>query len=400
MIMKTRQTQDASSNDKTLGSVEHRRFCGSHGEAEHFFVITAPGNIGFKEQIEYIEANYAAKLQALGLSSQTAVFHRIFLSDTLNQIQIVGQSQLACDSQGQPVAVSIVQQAPMPYAKIALLAYHIESNKPLEKERLSPSHVLIRKNGLGHLWSTNLSAQDSGKSLSVEAQTRSVFEGLISGLSAAGGDLYNNCVRTWVYVRDIDIFYQGMVNERRALFFEQGLNGDTHFIASTGIEGTGTRLRDLVIMDAYSILGLKPGQVFYLNDFGMLCSANKYNVTFERGTRVSYADRSHYFISGTASVDKQGSTIHLGNILKQLDRTLENIQSLLKAGKANISDMMYMIVYLRDLADFDCVKKRLREKFPLVPMIFVKAAVCRPEWLIEIEGFAIKAQKQPSYPLF
>ena len=233
------------------------------------------------------------------------------------------------------------------------------------------------------------------------ARKRAVFlQGLISGLSAAGGDLYNNCVRTWVFVRDIDIFYQGMVNERRALFFEQGLNGDTHFIASTGIEGTGTYLNDIVIMDAYSILGLQPEQISYLNDFGMLCSANKYNVTFERGTRVSYADRAHYFISGTASVDKQGSTIHLGNILKQLDRTLENIRSLLKAGKASLSDMMYMIVYLRDLSDFDCVKERLREKFPLVPTIFVQAAVCRPEWLIEIEGVAIKAQKQPSYPLF
>ena len=153
-------------------------------------------------------------------------------------------------------------------------------------------------------------------------------------------------------------------------------------------------------MDAYSILGLQPQQISYLNDFGMLCPANKYNVTFERGTRVSYADRAHYFISGTASVDKQGNTLYLGNILKQLDRTLENIRSLLKAGKASLSDMMYMIVYLRDLSDFDCVKERLRERFPLVPTIFVQAAVCRPEWLIEIEGVAIKAQKQPSYPLF
>jgi len=393
--MKTKQIQEIS-----LDSVEHRRFCGN-GEAEHFFVITAPGNIGFTEQIEYIETNYEAKIQSLGLTLQTAVFRRIFLSDELNQIETVGQSQLACDPQGHPVAVSIIQQQPMPYTKIALLAYHIESNNPLViKQRLSPSHVLIRKNGMGHLWSTNLCAQDSDKSLSVGAQTRSVFADLINGLSLSGGNLYNNCIRTWVYVRDIDIFYQGMVNERRALFFEQGLNGDTHFIASTGIEGTCADRHDLVMVDAYSILGLQPGQISYLNDFGMLCPANKYNVTFERGTRVSYADRAHYFISGTASVDNQGSTLHPGNILKQLDRTLENISSLLKAGKASLSDMMYMIVYLRDLSDFDCVKERLGRTLPLVPTIFVQAAVCRPEWLIEIEGVAIKAQKQPSHPLF
>ena len=150
---------------------------------------------------------------------------------------------------------------------------------------------------------------------------------------------------------------------------------------------------DLVMLDAYSILGLHPEQISYLNDFDMLCPANRYNVTFERGTRISYADRAHYFISGTASVDKEGNTLYLGNILKQLDRTIENMSSLLKAGKASLSDMMYMIVYLRDLSDFDRVKERLGKILPLVPTIFVKAAVCRPEWLIEIEGVAIKVRK-------
>ena len=113
--MKTKQIQDIPPNGRAPEGVEHRRFCGTHGEAEHFFVITAPGNIGFKEQIEYIETNYKAKIQALGLSSQTAVFRRIFLSDALNQAEGVRQSQLACDPQGHPVAVSIIQQPPMPY---------------------------------------------------------------------------------------------------------------------------------------------------------------------------------------------------------------------------------------------------------------------------------------------
>ena len=398
--MKTKEAQDIIFNDTALEGVEHRSFVGPPGEAEHFFVITASGNFGFKEQVDLIEAKYAAKIQALGLRAQSAVFRRIFLSDVLNQFEVVGQSQLVCSSQDNPVAVSIIQQSPMSNIKIVLMAYHIESKNPLEKQRLSPSHVLVRKNGLGYLWSTQLCVRGSDTLLSVDAQTRSIFEDLISCLSQAGGDLYNNCMRTWIYVRDIDIFYQGMVNERRALFFEQGLNGDTHFIASTGIEGSGAYLKDMVVMDAYSILGLQPGQISYLNDFGMLCSANKYNVTFERGTRVSYADRAHYLISGTASVDKEGSTIHLGNIVKQLDRTLENISSLLNAGKASLSDMMYMIVYLRDLSDYDCVKERLRKILPLVPMVFVQAPVCRPEWLVEIEGVAIKAQKQPAQPVF
>ena len=56
-------------------------------------------------------------------------------------------------------------------------------------------------------------------------------------------------------------------------------------------------------MDAYSLLGLQPEQVSYLNDFDRLCATKDYDVTFERGTRIAYADRTHHFISGTASID-------------------------------------------------------------------------------------------------
>ncbi len=80
----------------------------------------------------------------------------------------------------------------------------------------------------------------------MRTQTRNAFTNLIQHLSLEGGNLYHNCVRTWIFVRSIDTFYQDMVDERRALFAEQNLTGDTHFIASTGIEGTGTHRHDLV----------------------------------------------------------------------------------------------------------------------------------------------------------
>ena len=204
----------------------------------------------------------------------------------------------------------------MPYAKIALLAYHIESSKPFESQRLSPSHVLIRKNGLGHLWSTRLCSQDTDKSLSMRTQTRSVFTNLIH---------QSFCWR--VEICTITAYVPGSLCAASILSTrtwstnaghcsaQQGLNGDTHFIASTGIEGTGTHRHDLVVMDAYSILGLEPEQISYLNDFNMLCAAKDYNVTFERGTRICYADRAHYFISGTASIDNQGNTLYPGNSL-------------------------------------------------------------------------------------
>jgi enamine deaminase RidA (YjgF/YER057c/UK114 family) len=86
--------------------------------------------------------------------------------------------------------------------------------------------------------------------------------------------------------------------------------------------------------------------------------------------------------------------------MKQLERTLENIDVLLKSGGATIDDMMYMIVYLRDAADYARVNERLESRFPGIPKIIVEGAVCRPEWLIEIEGVAATAYNGPKLPRF
>ncbi len=201
-------------------------------------------------------------------------------------------------------------------------------------------------------------------------------------------------------MKDVDIFYRGMVDSRRALFAEQGLTGATHFIASTGIEGACAHRYDVVAMDAYSNVDVEPKQVSYLNDFDKLCATKDYNVTFERATRVAYADRAHIFISGTASIDAAGEVVHLGDVRRQLDRALENVDSLLRAGSASLADMTHLIVYLRDPSDFARIDGALRERLPDLPLIVVQGAVCRPEWLVEVEGVAIAKNNDATMPRF
>ncbi len=389
-----------SAPSRESGHVRHREFTGSSGETEHFLTLAPPRNLGFKEQVERLEALYREFLQAHGIAHESAVFRRIYLSDSLTQAETVRRSFLGQDSGENPVAVSIVQQPPLPYAKIAMSAYHIEGRGMLDKRRLGPSHTLVARKDLKHLWSARLCAHNTDQSISSARQTRRAFNDLIAALAAQGGTLRDNCVRTWLYVKGVDIFYQGMVDERRDIFAHQGLTGDTHFIASTGIEGGGAHRYDLVVMDAYSILGLKPEQVSYLNDFSRLCATKDYNVHFERGTRVSFADRRHYYISGTASIDSAGDVVHIGDVERQLDRTLGNIEALLNSGGATLDDMMAMTVYLRDPADYARIAGRLDERYPDLPFVIVQGPVCRPEWLIEIEGIAATASKEPSLPEF
>ena len=142
-------------HDKGIAS---RSFRGELGGGEHFISVEASAGLAFAEQLHLVEERYAAARKDLGLAPESAIFRRVFVSDLMNQAQAVRASSLCGTHAEGPVAVSIVQQAPLPGAKIALLAYHLTGDAGIAKERLSPHHVLVEKRGLRHLWSTRLCA--------------------------------------------------------------------------------------------------------------------------------------------------------------------------------------------------------------------------------------------------
>lgn len=185
-----------------------------------------------------------------------------------------------------------------------------------------------------------------------------------------------------------------------AIFTTHGLTAETHYIASTGIAGTHPDTAARVSLDAYAISGLRAGQLEYLSAPDFLCPTHDYGVTFERAAAVHFADRSHVWISGTASIDRAGRIVHEGDVIRQLDRTLENIEALLAQAAANLGDLAIMLVYLRDPADGALVEHALRERAGATPYILLHAPVCRPGWLIEIEGIAIVPANRPEFPGF
>jgi enamine deaminase RidA (YjgF/YER057c/UK114 family) len=377
-----------------------REIVGVGGARECYLSVDVEPDLAFLDQLEALRVGYAAAKAEMGLQPGSAIFRRIFLSDAMNQAERVRVSELMSAPDEGPVAVSIVQQPPAHGAKLSLLAYHVERATPVVKRSLGHHHTLIEMGGVRHLWSTRMCAAADVGPASAADQTREVFRDLIAALAAQGGTLRDDCVRTWLYIRDVDVFYMDMVKSRAEIFKREGLNGDTHFIASTGIEGACAHHYDLVAMDAYSVLDLAPGQVSYLNDFDHLCATKDYGVTFERATRVAYGDRAHIFMSGTASIDGEGWVVHPGDVLRQLDRALENVDALLNAGEMGLADLSHLIVYLRDRGDYCRVRNRLGERFPSLPLQIVQGPVCRPEWLIEVEGIAAKTIQKPGAPAF
>ena len=72
----------------------------------------------------------------------------------------------------------------------------------------------------------------------------------------------------------------------------------------------------------------------------------------------------------------------------------------MKEADCSYEDVTEMVVYLRDIADYDIVRSLYEERFPDKPVVIVHAAVCRPGWLVEMECMAVKAQSKPEFPTF
>jgi len=101
-------------------------------------------------------------------------------------------------------------------------------------------------------------------------------------------------------------------------------------------------------------------------------------------------------ISGTASIDDLGRSIHQGDFRAQTKRTYENITKLLKAEGATWKDVIRTTCYLRDIErDYEAFNEERTQFFkeqgldPLPASTGIQAILCRPELLIEMEAMAI-----------
>lgn len=118
--------------------------------------------------------------------------------------------------------------------------------------------------------------------------------------------------------------------------------------------------------------------------------------SFSRGMRVDLGNATLLLISGTASVDERGETVHDGDFEAQCLRTLRNLTRLLVAERASWHDVVRTSCYLRDIErDYDSFNE-IRTMFmtkigldPLPASTGIQARICRSDLLVEIEAMAI-----------
>ena len=118
--------------------------------------------------------------------------------------------------------------------------------------------------------------------------------------------------------------------------------------------------------------------------------------SFSRGLRLDIKGITILLISGTASIDENGQTVHEGDFRAQTWRTYHNITTLLAAEGATWKDVVRTTCYLRDIERDYAAFNEIRTEFfqqqglePLPASTGIQAILCRPELLVEMEAMAI-----------
>lgn len=354
---------------------------GDHVAEYHVMLHVDPQHDLFDGQLERIYKAEERLFSLPQLCEAKTVFKRYFLSDATNQEPLM-KNVTDC-------SVSIIQQPPLDGSKIATWLY---LQKGTDVENINDT-IVVSHNGYRHLWNMGMVSNEGDSA----AQTTSLLQHYENTLQSFGATLADHCIRTWFFVRDVDTQYAGMVKARKEFFTEKGLTEQTHYISSTGIGGLPADTKALVQLGAYALTGFEPQQQRYLYAPTHLNPTYEYGVTFERGTIMEYGDRSHVFISGTASINNKGEVVYVGDVVQQTKRMWENVSTLLEEAGTTFDDVAQIIVYLRDISDYEIIQELFRQKFPTIPTVFTLAPVCRPTWLIEMECIAIKEQNNEEF---
>ena len=222
-----------------------------------------------------------------------------------------------------------------------------------------------------------------GRGENALAQARDMFCNARRFLENVGMD-FHNVVRTWIYLEDIDRDYAALNQARREFFEACGLEQRP---ASTGVQGAPCG-EDHVCGLSLQAISPRPADLEimttpYLNE------AWSYGADFSRGLRVVRANGVVLHLSGTASIDEAGNSLHLGDLEAQAERMLDNIESLLGEQGADFSSLLSGVIYVKRAADAGQLRAVLQRRgFEGFPCVFVEAPLCRPELLCEAEAVA------------
>jgi enamine deaminase RidA (YjgF/YER057c/UK114 family) len=225
------------------------------------------------------------------------------------------------------------------------------------------------------------------------AQARQVFEQLDAALRTCQMS-FRSVVRTWFYNREILAWYDEFNAVRNGFFAEHELDWQC-LPASTGV-GAGRASRAALVGSLLAIEPLRPDSHVQVAAVPSPRQgpAPDYGSAFSRAVEIVAPDHRRLLISGTASIDEQGRTLHVGEVGEQVRETFDIVRRLLESRGMSWANVVRGIAYFRRAKDIPALEEYVaRQGLPPIHVLPVIATVCRDELLFELEiDAAVAAQ--------
>ena len=310
------------------------------------------------------------------------------LRDALEEIP--GASVIGVDAFGTQVQIAEMKHTVRKAGIIAPVTAVIscaQSGGGLQVQAVSgrdPSPILLDReivgyqvggDGAAYCFLGGLTPENSGASR--EDQTGEVFSKIEKALSAAGMD-FNHVVRTWFYNDEILDWYAGFNRVRTGFFHRHGIR---RMPASTGI-GAPNPAGTALVAKAFAVRSEDTAVRTVRSP--LQCDAFAYGSAFSRALEVADARSRTLYISGTASIEPGGRSVHKGDPSAQIKLTMDVVEAILGEGGMDFGDTTRAVGYFRDPAHISFWNDFSRG-LPALPLLAVGCHVCRDDLLFEIE---------------
>ena len=194
---------------------EKTEWRGKGGAEEYFFCMTAEPGANFEAELRSLMGRY----RELGGGGEDEFLLRFHVSDPVRQSETLRRMAGERNSY-----VSVVGQPPANGARVALEAWHISGM--LEKRRKEDQGGTVMTTRRPH-YRLFLAGRKETSAPDSYGQMREEFRWLDRAAAAHGGTVPELVHRTWIYCRDIDNNYRGLVEGRNERFNRYGLTPET-----------------------------------------------------------------------------------------------------------------------------------------------------------------------------
>ncbi len=338
---------------------------------------------------------YAALDRALATGGWTAVQERVFgeltAAPSLSRARAEALSRSAARW---PAPATFVEGSPA--VGKGLCGIHVIAARGQAKAVADGQGVygtLVESEGLRVLGLGDAGRRAAGRPAAGPAEEAGATIAAADALLVREGFAFTDVARTWFYLQDILEWYGPFNAVRNAAYCRMGLlgaRGTGRIPASTGVEGHNTR-RSWCTLDLLA-LQPRPGRPVEMKRlYGRKQNeATEYGSAFARAMEVVLGDARYVFVSGTASIDEHGATVHAGDFEAQAYFAVEAVRALLEPLGARLADVQQATVFLKRPSDVSAFE-RVCARGGLDPQAIVVmiADVCRDELLFEIDATAV-----------